>query len=240
MVQAGGITLTPLTVGFANAAYNFFGNGNQVTAGDQASLFSLAFSAFGDRNDVVVNGPFAAGGALFQSDQTVSQTGPGIEINEAATAPGSTTNALAAGGTQGNRVGLNSTGNNTNGVAASGTQGNRVRASLNAAFNRPQTTSPGGSVRESVSKKFSKKFSDPASSSGTSSRGTTSSNGGSSEAAAAAAAMEAAAAMAAAAAAAMEAAAAMAAAAMAAAAAAAAAAMAAQQQRRQVMAVGVA
>ena len=86
VVQAGGITLTPLTVGFANAAYNLFGNGNQVTAGDQATLFSLAFSAFGDRNDVDVNGPFAAGGALFQSDRLVAQTGPGIEIGGVANA----------------------------------------------------------------------------------------------------------------------------------------------------------
>ena len=57
----------------------------------------MGFSVFGDRNDVNVNGPAAAGGALFQSDQTVSQTGPGIEINEAAPPPGGTTNLLATG-----------------------------------------------------------------------------------------------------------------------------------------------
>ena len=69
---------------------------------------------------------------------------------------------LAAGGTQGNRVRLNSTGN-TPGVAAGGTQGNRrPAASLNAASNRPETTSSGGSVHQSVSdrtKKWAKKFS---------------------------------------------------------------------------------
>ena len=78
----------------------------------------------------------------------------------------SSTTVLAAGGTQGNRVRLNSTGNSTNGVAAGGTQGNRVRPSLNAASNRAETTSSGGSVHRSVSgstKKWAKKFSDPAS-----------------------------------------------------------------------------
>ena len=78
----------------------------------------------------------------------------------------SSTTVLAAGGTQGNRVRLNSTGNSTNGVAAGGTQGNRVRPSLNAASNRAETTSSGGSVHRSVSgstKKWAKKSSDPAS-----------------------------------------------------------------------------
>lgn len=81
VVRAGGITVTPLAVGFADAAYNIFGNGNQVAAGDQGSNFGLAFSVFGDRNDVDVNGPAAAGGALFQSDRIIVQDGPGIEVN---------------------------------------------------------------------------------------------------------------------------------------------------------------
>ena len=68
--------------------------------GDQASNFGLGFSVSGDRNDVVVNGPAAAGGALFQSDRFVEQTGPGIEINGVANDTGSTTNVLTAGGTQ--------------------------------------------------------------------------------------------------------------------------------------------
>ncbi len=74
------------------------------------------------------------------------------------------TNGVTASGTQGNRVRLNSADNNTNGVTASGTQGNRVRPSLNAASNRPETTSPGGSVHLSVSDhitKWAKKSSDP-------------------------------------------------------------------------------
>jgi len=74
------------------------------------------------------------------------------------------TDVFAAGGTQGNRVRLNSTGNSTtNGVAAGGTQAQRVRPSLNAASNRQETTSTGGSVHRSVSdstKKWAKKFSD--------------------------------------------------------------------------------
>ena len=100
VVRAGGLTLGLPPTGFANAAYNFFGDGNQVTVGDQASNFGLGFSVFGDRNDVNVNGPLAAGGALFQSDRIVVQTGPGIEINGYANPTGSTTNVLAAGGTQ--------------------------------------------------------------------------------------------------------------------------------------------
>ena len=133
--------------------------------GDQGSDFGLGFSVFGDRNDVVVNGPAAAGGALFQSDRLVEQTGPGIEINGVQNPAGSTTNVLAAGGTQTNRFRLNSTGSTTNRVAASGTQTNRFRPSLNAAPNRAETTSPGGSVHRPVSdstKKWAKRFSDPA------------------------------------------------------------------------------
>ena len=72
------------------------------------------------------------------------------------------TNGVAAGGTQGNRARLNSTGNSTNGVAAGGTQAQRVRPSLNAASNRAETTSSGGSVNRSVSDS-TKKFSDGAS-----------------------------------------------------------------------------
>jgi hypothetical protein len=84
----------------------------------------------------------------------------GVQLN----ATGTTTNVPAASGTQGNRFRLNSARNNTDGVAASGTQGNRVRPHLNAASNRPETTSPGGSVRKSVSEhitKWAKKSSDP-------------------------------------------------------------------------------
>ena len=99
-VQAGGVSLDPLSVGFANAAYNFFGDGNHVTVGDQGSDFGLGFSVFGDRNDVVVNGPAAAGGALFQSDRLVEQTGPGIEINGVEKPTGTNATVLAARGTQ--------------------------------------------------------------------------------------------------------------------------------------------
>ena len=119
VVRAGGLRLGLPPTGFANAAYNFFGDGNHVTVGDQASNFGLGFSVFGDRNNVVVNGPLAAGGALFQSDRNVVQTGPGIEINGEPNAPASITNVFAAGGTQRSVVrpslnfapGINSTSN---------------------------------------------------------------------------------------------------------------------------------
>ena len=81
VVRAGGVTVAPLAVGFADAAYNILGDGNQVYAGDQGSNFGLAFSVFGDNNDVNVNGPAAAGGVLFQDNRLVVQVGPGIEIN---------------------------------------------------------------------------------------------------------------------------------------------------------------
>ena len=68
---------------------------------------------------MVVNGPAAAGGALFQSDRFVEQTGPGIEINGVANDTGSTTNVLTAGGTQANSFRLNPTGSNNNVPAAS-------------------------------------------------------------------------------------------------------------------------
>ena len=66
-----------------------------------------------------VNGPAAAGGALFQSDRLVEQTGPGLEINGVENPTGSTTKVLAAGDTQRSVVrpslnftpGLNSTSN---------------------------------------------------------------------------------------------------------------------------------
>ena len=79
---------------------------------------------------------------------------------------GTSRNGAVAGGSQGNRLRIGSTDTNANGVAARVAQGHRVRPSLNAAFNRPGTTSPGGSVRTSASDritKWAKKFSDPAS-----------------------------------------------------------------------------
>jgi hypothetical protein len=137
---------------------------------------------------VNATGPGAVAGAIGVINQTVDQQGFGVTIATQLNSTASNTNVLAAGGTQGNRVGLNSsasntnvpaaggtqgngfrlnsTGGNTNVPAASGTQGNRVRPGLNAAFNRPETTSAGGSVRKSVSDritKWAKKSGDPAS-----------------------------------------------------------------------------
>ncbi len=154
--------------------------------------FGAGFNLLGgSRNQVLSTGGFSFAGALGVNDQRLQsqilQNGFGIMIRTpfnalppvpppmlppaggnvvgtTTVATGSNANVLAAGGTQGNRFRLNSTDSNTNGVAASGTQGNRVRASLNAASNRPETTSPGGSVHKSVSDhitKWAKKFSDP-------------------------------------------------------------------------------
>ena len=67
-------------IGLGNAAYNLSGDGNQVTVGDQGSNFGLGFSVLGNRNDVVVSGPLAVGGTLFQNDlngaDAVEQFGP--------------------------------------------------------------------------------------------------------------------------------------------------------------------
>ena len=71
----------------------------------------------------------AIGGTLGVDNQTISQPGTGITI----------------------ATPFNSTGSNTNVLAAGGTQGSLVRPSLNAAPNRPNATSPGGSVLKSVS-----------------------------------------------------------------------------------------
>ena len=155
-VQAGGIGTMPLSVGFANAAYNFFGDGNQVTVGDEGSDFGLGFSVFGDRNIVNVNGPLAAGGALFQSDRLVEQTGPGIEINGDPAPPPPAVTTLS-----------NSTGSNTNVPAAGGTQRSLVRPSLNFApginsTSNLRSTSSGGPGFKSINQLTSsaKKFGD--------------------------------------------------------------------------------
>ena len=133
-------------------------------------------------------GPGAIAGAIGVINQTVDQQGFGVTIATQLNSTASNTNVLAAGGTQGNRVGLKSTASNTNvpaaggtqgnrvGLkstasntnvpAAGGTQGNRVRPGLNAAFNRPKATSAGGSTLKSVSDRITnsaKKFNDPAS-----------------------------------------------------------------------------
>ena len=176
------------------------GSDNIVTAGFVGSptslswafsyqgIFSQACSTALCGNDVDAAGPLAIAGAIDVINQTVSQDGPGITIatqlnstasNTNVPAAGGTqgnpvglkstasnTNVPAAGGTQGNPVGLKSTASNTNVPAAGGTQGNRVRPGLNAAFSRPKATSPGGSVLKSVSDritKSAKKGSDPAS-----------------------------------------------------------------------------
>ena len=92
-----------------------------------------------------VNGPAAAGGALFQSDRLVEQTGPGIEIGGVPNPTGTTTNVLAAGGTQRNllRASLNFT------------------PSLNSTSNL-RGTSPGGPVLKSINQlqRRPKKFGD--------------------------------------------------------------------------------
>ena len=115
---------------------------------------------------MVVDGPFAAGGALFQSDRFVEQTGPGIEINGVANDTGSATSVLA-GGTQANRFGLNSTGSNTNFLAARGTQSNRPSLAFTPGSNTTpdlrNATSSGGSALKSVNNRITtsiKKFSD--------------------------------------------------------------------------------
>ena len=95
-VQAGGLATMPLAFGFANAAYNLFGDGNHVLAGAQASNFGLAISAFGDRNDVDVQGPAALAAAIGVGNQIVSRTVPGITIATPFNSTGTSTNVLAA------------------------------------------------------------------------------------------------------------------------------------------------
>ncbi len=177
-------------IGVVNNATNIFGDDNIAIAANvpTANILqriggNVAFTAFGNGNTVRAgseiappDGPLAIAGALGVDNRTISQPGTGITIATPFNDTGIPTTVLAASSTQGNRVGLNSTGSNTDELAASSTQGNRVGTGLNAASNRPETTSLGGSLRESVSKKFS----DPASSSSGSSRGTSSSNGDSS------------------------------------------------------------
>ena len=63
-------------------------------------------------------GPRAIAGALGVVQRDVSQDTPGITLATQLNSTASTTNVLAAGGTQANRFRLNSTGSNTDVLAA--------------------------------------------------------------------------------------------------------------------------
>jgi hypothetical protein len=149
------------------------GSDNDVTATGSLSAALNSQTFLGEAcpvgpcgNEVNANGPFSlvvAAGVVQRLVEGGITFANSFNSGSFPPKPPST-NVLAAGGTQGNRVRLNSTGNSTtNGVAAGGTQAQRVRPSLNAASNRQETTSTGGSVHRSVSdstKKWAKKFSD--------------------------------------------------------------------------------
>ena len=179
---------TLATSGMFNNATNFFGDDNVLTAamsrtrrrtscGKSAATWRSTSSAAGTTSPPaprsrLLRRPTVDSWRTLRKRSDRQPAGHGYHHQDSVQCHPQPHQCPRCGSTQRNRVGLNSTGSNTDELAASSTQGNRVRPGLNAASNRPETTSLGGSLRESVSKKFS----DPASSSSGSSRGTSSSN----------------------------------------------------------------
>ncbi len=72
--------------GIGNLAVNLVGDGRVVAGFDVDSFASVAFNTSGTNTVKTQGGPFAIAGAVDQDGVTVSQTGPGINIVNGATA----------------------------------------------------------------------------------------------------------------------------------------------------------
>ena len=121
-------------LGIADFALNTGGDDN--TLNSLGVPFGAAFNLGGSRNIVQSTGAFPFAGTIGVNDQTATQNGFGIDVVTKRNAPTST-NVLAAGGTQGTLFRLNPTGSNTNGVAAT---------------SNLRSGSPGGPVLKSIKK----------------------------------------------------------------------------------------
>jgi hypothetical protein len=78
------ITLTSGGLGAnGNLALTLGGTDNIVTGGAASGIRTAGFGIFGSGNTVTAGpGPFALAGSIFQTDQTVTQVGTGIAINQ--------------------------------------------------------------------------------------------------------------------------------------------------------------
>ena len=66
-----------------NLALTLGGTNNAVTGGAASGIRTAGFGIFGSGNTVTAGpGPFALAGSIFQTDQTVTQVGTGIAINQ--------------------------------------------------------------------------------------------------------------------------------------------------------------
>ena len=66
-----------------NLALTLGGTTNNVTGGAASGIRTAGFGIFGSGNTVTAGpGPFALAGSIFQTDQTVTQVGTGIAINQ--------------------------------------------------------------------------------------------------------------------------------------------------------------
>jgi len=66
-----------------NLALTFGGTGNTVTGGASSGNRTAGFGIFGSGNTVTAGpGPFALAGSILQTNQTVTQVGTGIAINQ--------------------------------------------------------------------------------------------------------------------------------------------------------------